>query len=152
MTAMTENNLYLGKFSETDLVSIAEIENLSINPPWSLNALIDFSRYDTNNILVAKTGDVVSGYITYTTVLDEIQIANVAVHPDMRRLGIGDALLNSLYKCATENDTSLITLEVRASNTPAINLYRKHGFIEVGRRKNYYKDPTEDAILMNLTL
>ena len=135
-----------------DLEAIAEIEALSINPPWSYKALCNFTRYDTNKILVAKKDNRVVGYITYSIVLDEVQIANVATHPDFRRMGIAQKLLTYLYEEAKAGGMSLITLEVRHSNEPAIKLYQKCGFAVVGRRKNYYKNPTEDAILMNLTL
>ena len=94
----------------------------------------------------------VYGYITYSVVLDEVQIANVAVHPDQRRRGIAENLLKSLYASSKASGMSVITLEVRESNKPAICLYKKCGYKEVGRRKKYYKSPDEDAILMNLKL
>lgn len=135
-----------------DLEAIAEIEKTSINPPWSYKAICDFAECDTSRILVAKLDNVVVGYITYSVVLDEVQIANVATHPEYRRRGIGEKLLNFLYDESKASGMYVITLEVRQSNEPAINLYRKCGYDEVGRRKNYYKNPTEDAILMNLSI
>ena len=135
-----------------DLEAISEIEKVSINPPWSYKAICDFAECDTSRILVAKLDNVVVGYITYSVVLDEVQIANVATHPEYRRRGIGEKLLNFLYDESKASGMYVITLEVRQSNEPAINLYRKCGYDEVGRRKNYYKNPTEDAILMNLSI
>ena len=135
-----------------DLEAISEIEKVSINSPWSYKALCDFAECDTSRILVAKLDNVVVGYITYSVVLDEVQIANVATHPEYRRRGIGEKLLNFLYDESKASGMYVITLEVRQSNEPAINLYRKCGYDEVGRRKNYYKNPTEDAILMNLSI
>lgn len=146
---MTE--ILISHHSKLDIEAIAEIESLSINPPWSLKSISEFSECITSRILVAKICDNVVGYITYSVVLDEVQIANVATHPDFRRMGVGEKLLTVLYKEALDNNMSFITLEVRCSNEPAIKLYRKCGYQEVGRRKNYYKFPTEDAILMNLT-
>ena len=135
-----------------DLEAIAEIERVSINPPWSLKAICDFAECDTSRILVAKIDNTVVGYITYSVVLDEVQIANIATHPDYRRRGIGEKLLMHLYNESMSENMFVITLEVRESNEPAIRLYEKCGYCEVGRRKNYYKNPTEDALLMNLSL
>lgn len=152
MTDFNKNDLVVRDFSETDLLRISEIESLSINPPWSYKAICDFSECQTSRILVADFSGTIAGYITYSVVLDEVQIANVAVHPDFRRCGIGEKLLTKLYNNSKESNMCLITLEVRQSNTPAINLYTKCGYLECGRRKGYYKSPAEDAILMNLTL
>ncbi|MBE6681496.1 MAG: ribosomal-protein-alanine N-acetyltransferase [Ruminococcaceae bacterium] len=135
-----------------DLGAIAEIEKLSINPPWSYSAVCSFSECETSRILVAECDGIVAGYITYSVVLDEVQIANVAVHPEYRRKGIAEKLLTTLSESAKLDNMFIITLEVRQSNEPAINLYTKCGYTEVGKRKNYYKNPAEDAILMNLTL
>ena len=151
MADLNTNNLILRDFTDNDLERIAEIENLSINPPWSYNAICDFSKCSTSRILVADISGNVAGYITYSVVLDEVQRANVAVHPDFRRCGIGEKLLTKLYNDAKNDNMYIITLEVRQSNIPAINLYTKCGYSECGRRKGYYKSPTEDAILMNLT-
>ena len=145
-------DIIISDFSDSDLKAIAEIEQISINPPWSYKAICDFARQDTSRILVAKIGTTVAGYITYSVVLDEVQIANVAVHPDFRRMGVGENLLTTLSENEKKNNMSFITLEVRQSNTPAIRLYEKCGYIVIGRRKNYYKNPTEDALLYNLTL
>ena len=85
-------------------------------------------------------------------VLDEGYISNVAVHPQWRRQGVADALLDALTEQARQKLLSFLTLEVRESNAPAIALYEKHGFRAVGRRKSYSEKPREDAILMTRTL
>ena len=82
--------------------------------------------------------------------LDEVCISNVAVLPEYRRKGIAKALLNALYERVKPN-ASFITLEVRESNLGAIALYSELGYKNVGMRKNFYSDPTENAILMTLT-
>ena len=138
--------------TKSDLEAVSEIEKVSINPPWSYKAICDFAECDTSRILVAKIDETVVGYITYSVVLDEVQIANVATHPDYRRMSIGQKLLSHLFSESKAENMYVITLEVRESNEPAAKLYRKCGYVEVGRRKNYYKNPTEDAILMNLPL
>ena len=84
--------------------------------------------------------------------VDEGQITNIAVHPDHRGQGLGLAIVQALIKHAKAERLASITLEVRVSNTPAITLYKKVGFLEVGRRKGFYTKPTEDALIMELKL
>ena len=94
----------------------------------------------------------ISGFIGGWRVVDQIQIIDFVVAPEFRKLRIGWLLLASLIKEAEFMGSKLITLEVRASNNPAINLYKKFGFEICGNRKNYYSNKTEDAILMSLDL
>lgn len=152
MADLNIRNTTYRHFVKDDLEGIAKLEKMCINPPWSYNALCEFSEQDTSRILVATYNHEVYGYITYSVILDEVQIANIAVHPEQRRRGIAENLLKSLYANSAINGSRVIMLEVRESNKPAISLYQKCGYREVGRRKNYYKSPTEDAILMNLNL
>ena len=90
---------------------------------------------------------VFAGYITYTRIADEIQIANVAVLPEFRRKGLADGLLCRLAQSAKQNGVTKTGLEVHLSNLPARNLYEKNGFEAVGSRRNFYRNPTEDAVL-----
>ena len=102
---------------------------------------------------VALDGDgAVAGYLVLSSVLDEGSVDNVAVAPEHRRSGVGDALVADTVRRAREDGLACLLLEVRVSNAPAIRLYEKHGFREVGRRRNYYEKPREDAILMTLVL
>jgi len=103
-----------------------------------------------NLFLAAERGGEILGYIGLMYVLDEGYISNVAVRPDFRRQGIAESLLSALETRARGMGLAFLTLEVRAGNGPAIALYEKRGFRSVGRRKNYYEKPTEDAILMTL--
>ena len=89
----------------------------------------------------------VLGYAGLHVILDEWYIDNVAVDPAYRRQGVADALIGAFTRFG-EAKLAFLTLEVRAGNAPAIALYEKHGFYEVGRRKGYYDDPKEDAVLM----
>ena len=131
------------------IAEINELEKLCFSLPWSRQALIS-QLPDDMHMFIAAIGDdgKVLGYVGMMYVLDEGYITNVAVSPEHRRLGIADALINALIDRANEKDLSFVTLEVRKSNVPAIELYIKNGFSEVGLRKNYYTKPTEDAILM----
>ena len=94
----------------------------------------------------------VLGYLFFTAVLDEGGVDNIAVHPEARRQGIASALLDTFHRYGREHGLVSLFLEVRASNQNAFSLYDKLGYREVGRRKNYYLAPKEDAIIMKLEL
>ena len=120
--------------------------------PWSEDAIRDSVTNPLYTFLVARESGRTVGYVGAYTVVGEMQITNVAVSPEVRRLGIGNRLIGELVRQASEQQARLITLEVRASNRPAIALYEKHGFTEVGVRRGFYSHPTEDGILMTLYL
>ncbi len=101
-------------------------------------------------LLAQGEGGALLGYAVLSTVLDEGNLDNIAVARSARRQGVADALLSALTAFGREHLARLM-LEVRLSNAPAIALYEKHGFIAVGRRKNYYDAPKEDAVLMTLS-
>ena len=130
-------------------------ERVLISRPIGRN-IRNYRNYSANDIVsvVRAVHDPESGallgYAVLSTVLDEGSLDNIAVAPHARRQGIADALLSALTAFGREHLTCLM-LEVRASNAPAIALYEKHGFAAVGRRKNYYDAPREDAVLMTLT-
>ncbi len=102
--------------------------------------------------LVAEEEGIPVGYLGLEGVLDEGYIANVAVHPGYRRRGIASILLEEMIRLGHEKEFSFLTLEVRPSNHPAIALYTHQGFKEEGRRKNFYSDPREDALIMTKRL
>ena len=140
------------EIADVRLEHIDEIEQLEkqcFSVPWSRQALISQLPDDMHIFIAAFTDSGrVLGYVVMMYVLDEGYISNVAVSPECRRLGIADKLIESLIKRANERNLSFVTLEVRESNLPAIELYRKFGFSDVGMRRNYYNRPTENAILM----
>lgn len=135
--------------TETQLEQIEAIEQQCFSCPWTLDQLRSQLSDDRHVFLaaVAESGAVL-GYVGMMFVLDEGYISNVAVAPDFRRQGVADALISALMTRAEELSLAFVTLEVRAGNEPAKALYAKHGFVPVGRRKNYYDLPKEDAILM----
>ena len=137
---------------EEILPQIQKIEQQSFSVPWTETMLRLQLEPDSHIFLTAESEGDVIGYIGMMFVLDEGYISNVAVHPLWRRRGVADALLSALEERARKKMLSFLTLEVRESNAPAIALYAKHGFRAVGRRKNYYEKPAEDAILMTRTL
>lgn len=128
-----------------DLAAIEAIEQLCFPDPWP-NAVIEQQR-ERFLVAMAESGELM-GYLCFSSVLDEGSVDNIAVAPRWRRQGAADALMNAALERAHTLALAFITLEVRASNAAAIALYQKHGYAEVGRRKDYYRAPREDAILM----
>ena len=131
---------------------IEEIERECFSRPWTAEQLKSQMRDAQHEFIATMDGGRVLGYVGLMYVLDEGYISNVAVHPDARRQGIGDALIDVLAAKAAELELAFLTLEVRESNAPAIALYAKHGFHPVGKTKNYYDAPKEDAVLMTCYL
>ncbi len=131
------------------LDAIAAIEKRCFSVPWSRNMLEEELYNDCAAYLVAEDEtEKVVGYAGIQVVLDEGYITNVAVLPEQRRGHIASMLLKVFFDFALAHDLSFITLEVRPGNAAAIALYEKFGFVEVGRRKNYYEKPKEDALIM----
>ena len=131
------------------LDEVAELERICFSTPWSRNMLAEELDNALSAFLVAldESGKVVR-YAGLQVVLDEGYITNVAVRPECRRQGIAGKLLQVFLDFAQGNHLAFLTLEVRASNYDAIALYGSRGFRSVGRRKNYYEHPKEDAIIM----
>lgn len=130
------------------LPQLEELEKACFSLPWTREQLKSQMPDEHHVFLTATDGEQVLGYVGMMVVLDEGYISNVAVAPAVRRQGIGDALISELMSRAQERELAFVTLEVRESNAPAIALYEKHGFRAVGKRKNYYELPREDAVLM----
>ena len=130
------------------VAQVAELEKLCFSDPWSEQSVAS----ELDNVLslwyVALEGDRVVGYIGSQTVCGETDVMNIAVHPDYRRRGIGQILIEELIREITNLGSISLTLEVRASNAPALALYEKMGFAQVGLRKNYYRNPKEDALIL----
>ena len=140
--------MILEKMNPAHVAQIAELEKICFSDPWSERSIASELDNKLAFWLVAVEGDTVAGYIGSQTVMDETDMMNVAVHPDFRRRGIAEALVNGLVEELKNNGSHCLTLEVRASNAPAIALYEKLGFSEIGRRKNYYRNPREDALIL----
>ena len=133
---------------ERHLAALAEIEKACFHAPWSETMLRE--ELGKGIFLVAEQDGKTAGYVGCQTVLDEGYITNVAVSPDFRRQGIARALITELLAQAKAAGLSFVTLEVRESNAPAIALYAGAGFAPVGTRKNFYSNPTENAVLMTI--
>ena len=138
------------KMNADHVFQVAQLETLCFSDPWSENSVAGELSNDLAHWLVALEGESVAGYIGSQTVMGESDMMNVAVHPDHRRKGIAEALVKALVADLKEMGSCALTLEVRVSNDGAIALYHKLGFGEAGRRKNYYRNPREDALILRL--
>ena len=134
--------------NESHVAQVAALEKLCFSMPWSENSIASELRNDLALWLVAVDEGSVVGYVGSQTVFPETDMMNIAVLPERRREGIAEVLVDSLVVELKRIGSSSLTLEVRASNIPAISLYEKKGFHEAGRRKNYYRNPKEDALIL----
>ena len=130
------------------VAQIAQLEKLCFADPWSEMSISSELRSVWSYWVVALCDDTVVGYIGSQSSIDESDVMNVAVHPDWRRQGIAENLIEHLIRELKSRGSKALMLEVRASNAPAIALYEKLGFRQVGLRKNYYKNPKEDALIL----
>jgi len=131
---------------------VSEIEKLCFGDPWSIRSIESELNNRLSYWLVAVDRGRVIGYIGSQSVIDEADIMNVAVHPEHRRMGVGRELVIRLCDHLRAHGISGVLLEVRVSNTPAISLYENLGFLQVGLRRNYYRNPKEDAKIMRKEL
>lgn len=124
------------------------LEKASFSEPWSEMTFIKELENPQSHYFIAVKDEKIVGYAGISTVLDEGHVMNIAVAKDQRGTGIGKKLVKTLIDKGHALGLIGLTLEVRASNTAAINLYESFGFVSVGERKNYYHYPSEDAIIM----
>lgn len=129
---------------------VARISKECLPEYWSYESFCDVLKYNNNIYYVAKDikRDAIIGFAGIMIVADEAELLNVAVLPAYRRCGVAQKLLEQLFADAKQQNAYRMLLEVRESNQHAYALYVKNGFSDLGRRKNYYSNPTEDAIIM----
>jgi len=127
---------------------VAQLERECFSSPWSEGSIAGELENPLSLWLVCVDDGRVLGYVGSQTVLGETDMMNVAVAHDARRQGIAQKLIEALAEQLKVQGSHCLTLEVRASNAPAIGLYRKLGFIQVGRRPGYYRNPKEDALIL----
>lgn len=149
---MTSLNRVTLENQEFYLDRILEIETLSFSAPWSLKGFLQELENPWSQLWALVSEGVILGYLCFWMVRDEMQLLDLAVHPTYRRQGNGGLLLAKMINHAVSEGISKIWLEVRVSGSAARKLYEKFGFVESGRRKDYYTDPREDAVLMSLAL
>ena len=130
------------------VAQVAALEKLCFSDPWSEKSVGSELENPLSLWLVAEEEGAVWGYVGSQTVMGETDMMNVAVHPDYRNQGIATALIVGLVEELRRQGSHCLTLEVRASNETAIRVYERLGFTELGRRKNYYRNPREDALIL----
>lgn len=135
--------------NEKDIADIANIEKLSFSTPWSENAIRESMNASTT-FYVARQHNKVIGYMGLSKIAGEGYVTNIAVLPEYRRQGIGKKILEYVI-LDSKKELEFISLEVRVSNRAAISLYENLGFLNVGKRKNFYTHPQEDALIMTKT-
>ena len=131
--------------NESHVAAVAALEKANFSEPWSENSVRGELSNELALWLVAVENDTVLGYVGSQTVQEEADMMNIAVEESCRRRGIARALVEELVR---QLPAHCLTLEVRASNAPAIGLYESMGFTQIGVRKNYYRKPREDALIL----
>lgn len=147
--------MMIRRMTPEDVPAVAEIEKECFSMPWSEKSFLDsIHREDTVFLVCAdeQTQSEIAGYIGMYLSFGEGEITNVAVAPSYRQRGCGQLLMEAVKQEALSQNADSILLEVRKSNAPAISLYKKMGFEEIGIRKNFYEHPIEDAIIMKVGL
>ena len=144
--------------TEHDLVEVCAIEEMSELSAWGWDAYYNEMRSHLDTIMLvarldsARSEHQLAGFIVARLIADELHVNNVAVRSEFRGRGLGTMLLQTTLEQGRLRSAKVAQLEVRAKNTAAQSLYQRCGFDVVGRRKNYYRNPTEDALLMSLSL
>ena len=141
------SNICIVPLEPRHIKDIAKLESLCFSEPWSEEGILEAYRLGTR-FFVAEIDNRFAGYIGIKAVIDEGYITNIAVFPEFRRKGAANALISKVFEFAIEKRLSFVSLEVRPSNTAAVSLYEKAGFKEEGRRKDFYRLPREDALIM----
>ena len=145
-------NLTVSLFEKEDILALAQIEKEEFSTPFKEKDFLDIYDSEISNVLVAKIGGVVVGYVSFTVIIDECQIINFATKNEFKRQGVGKNVMEALLDYGKTKGVTKYFLEVRVTNEGAISLYKKYGFVPVGISKNHFSLPREDAILMNLEL
>ena len=128
--------------------AIAEIEKICFSDPWSINSIASELENPLSLWLVALDDECVVGYVGSQTVLGGADMMNLAVLPEYRKQSIGETPVRTLVERLRAKGAISLSLEVRQSNQPAICLYEKLGFTQVGVRPNYYRNPKENALIL----
>jgi len=141
-------NITIQRMTQDDIEEIARLEKLCFSDPWVEQSFREELKHRFSLPLVVKSGQTILGYMCLWHIDDQMEIANFAVSPDFRGRGIGRQMMAEVLREADQRGCTSLILSVRESNLPAIRLYTSHGFVEIHRRKGYYREPAEDAIIM----
>lgn len=149
---MELSELVFSDIEEKDCKRLAELDKECFSEPWSEQLFLNDTQNPLAHYVVAHIGGEAVGYCGMYCIAGEGQITNVAVAGKYRRNGIAAKMLGMMIDKAKNLGLTVMSLEVRENNAPAVSLYENFGFMRVGYRKNYYKDPAEGAVLMDLVL
>lgn len=127
---------------------VAALERVCFSDPWSESSVAGELANPLSLWLVAMEDGQLAGYVGSQSVMGESDMMNLAVDPAFRRRGVGQSLVRALIGALGKHGNHSLSLEVRASNAPALALYQNLGFSQVGRRPNYYRNPKEDALIL----
>ena len=141
--------LTLRRMKESDIPEVARLEKEIFPDPWSEGAISETFEQEQTLLLVAYADRKLIGYLILYFVLEEGEIARIAVIPECRRQGVGARMLLELEDLCEDNGITKLLLDVRESNETAISFYTSYGFVQDGVRRNFYSDPQEDGILMS---
>lgn len=147
---MKQSNIF--PMQSCHVEQVAAMEKACFSDPWPEGVIASELENPLSLWLVAADGETVLGYVGSQSVIDEADMMNLAVLPEARRQGIAEQLVGELCTRLAENGIRHLLLEVRVSNEPAISLYEKLGFEQIGRRPNYYFHPKEDALILRKEL
>lgn len=147
---MEARAIHLREMRDDDMARVLQVEQMSYSIPWSEVTFRGLLKRRDAELIVALLDENVIGHAIYWHVLDQGELGNVAVAPDVRGLGAGALLVGEIITRAAARGVHELFLEVRPSNVNARHLYAKFGFVQVGRRKNYYQQPIEDALVLRL--
>jgi len=144
-------SLIFRRMTLDDLEQVVAIDQISFSLPWPARSFyFELTDNPAARCWVAESDGRIAAMLVAWFIVDEIHIATIATHPDFRKQGIGEKLLALTLQSAKEEGAITSFLEVREGNDAALEMYRKFGFMEDGRREGYYRDNNEDAILMSL--
>ena len=149
---MDEVRITIRYMEPQDTEKVAYIEKNNFSEPWPESEFSKTLQDDKYIYIVAADGERIAGYAGCFVVLENADITNIAVDEEYRRQGIGYRLIELLSLKAADKGAESLFLEVRESNEPAKSLYEKNGFVKVGMRRNFYRKPDENAILMEKKL
>ena len=152
---LPQESYFLRRMNEDDLSSVMEIENLSYPTPWNLSSFkgeIENRPISNPYVIIFRPLEKIIGYVIYWHIRNEVQISNIAISPDYRQMGVGEGVLRKVLVEMRRKGIDFVFLEVRPSNLAARHLYEKLGFTMLGLRRGYYRNPSEDAIVMGKSL
>lgn len=147
-----DDSIIIVPMRREDLPQVLEIERVSFPLPFSENLFHMELDLNIAHMMVARSGEMIRGYLDFWHVDSEMHVINIAVGPEARQQGVGHALMSYLVDYGRSHEASRIFLDVRESNQAAIELYKKHDFEQIDVRKGYYQDNEEDALVMQLNL